>query len=181
MSAPRSDQDSENFDFQKSGCQTAPKNYFPARPSPGGHSFHSIQNWATVDLHQQPEHDDSPSKRSDISICAPHADEFDEAINNLTKNNDIALKNNPQVSIVPCVDNLFTKYMEEYKPDSAFGPPLNGDLAKTINLFCDTKLSADKLKERRLREMCPENIDLFMRPTNSTIFKLHCGDVSHAH
>ena len=70
--------------------------------------------------------------------------------------------------------------MEEYKPDSAFGPPLNGDLAKTINLFCDTKLSADKLKEIRLREMRPENIDLFMRTTNSTIFKLHCGDVSHA-
>ena len=60
-------------------------------------------------------------------------------------------------------------------------PPLNGDLAKTINLFCDTKLSADKLKERRLREMRPENIDLFMRTTNITIFKLHCGDVSHAH
>ena len=70
--------------------------------------------------------------------------------------------------------------MEEYKPDSAFGPPLNGDLAKTINLFCDTKLSADKLKERRLREMHPENIDLIMPTTNSTIFKLHCGDVSHA-
>ena len=28
--------------------------------------------------------------------------------------------------------------------------------------------------------MRPENIDLFMRTTNSTIFKLHCGDVSHA-
>ena len=28
--------------------------------------------------------------------------------------------------------------------------------------------------------MRPENIDLFMRTTNSTIFKLHCGEVSHA-
>ena len=163
------------------GVKRPPKTIFLPGPPPGGRSFHSAQNWATIDLHQQqPEHDDSPSKRSDISICAPHADEFDEAINNLTKYNDIALENNPQESFVPCVDNLFTKYMEEYKPDSAFGPPL-GDLAKTINLFCYTKLSADKLKERRLREMCPENIDLFMLTTNSTIFKLHCGDVSRAH
>ena len=183
LGAPRTDEGGINFDFQKSGCQTATKTYFPARPSPGGHSFHSIQNWATIDLHQQPEHDDSPSKRSDISICAPHADEFDEAINNLTKNNDIGLENNPQESIVPCADNLVTKYMEEYKPESASPPPplpLNGDLAKTINLCCDTKLSADKLKERRLREMRSENIDLFMRTTNSSIFKLHCGGVSHA-
>ena len=84
LGAPGSDEDGVNFDFQKSGCQTATKYYFPTRPSPGGHSFHSIQKWATTDLHQQPEHDDSP-KRSDISICAPPADEFDEAINNLTK------------------------------------------------------------------------------------------------
>ena len=124
LGAPRSDEASVNFDFQKSGCQTATKNYFPARPSPGGHSFPSIQNWATIDLHQQPEHDDSHSKRSGISICAPHTDEFDEAINNLTKNNDIALDNKPQESIVPCVDNLFTNYMEEFKPASAFGPHL---------------------------------------------------------
>ena len=123
LGAPRSDEDGVNFDFQKSGCQTATKNYFPARPSSGGHSFHSIQNWATIDLHQQPAHAGSPFKCSDISICAPHADEFDEAINNSTKNNDIAFENNPRESIVPCVDNLFTKYMEEYKPDSAFGPP----------------------------------------------------------
>ena len=106
---------------------------------------------------------------------------LNEAINNLTKNNDTALVSIPQESIVPCVDNLFTKYMEEYQPDSAFGLPLNGDLAKTVNLFCDTKLSADKLKERQLREMRHENIDLFMRTINSTIFKLHCGDVSNAH
>ena len=65
LGAPHFDEDGVNFDFQKSGCQTATKNYFPARPSPGGHLFHSIQNWATIDLHEQPEHDDSPSKRSD--------------------------------------------------------------------------------------------------------------------
>ena len=31
-----------------------------------------------------------------------------------------------------------------------------------------------------MREMRPENIDLLMRTTNWTIFKLNCGDVSHA-
>ena len=51
LGAPRSDEDGVNFDFQKSGCHMTTKNYFPARPSPGGHSFHSIQNWATIDLH----------------------------------------------------------------------------------------------------------------------------------
>ena len=37
------------------------------------------------------------------------------------------------------------------------------------------------MKERRLREMLPENVDLLMRTTNRTDFKLNCGDVSHAH
>ena len=34
--------------------------------------------------------------------------------------------------------------------------------------------------ERRLQEMRPENVDLMMQTINRTMFKLNCGDVSHA-
>ena len=60
------------------------------------------------------------------------------------------------------------------------GPCVSDDLARTVNLFYGKKLSTEKLKERRLREMRPENVDLLMRTTNRTVFKLNCGDVRHA-
>ena len=78
------------------------------------------------------------------------------------------------------MDTLYSKYMDEYQPDSVVGPCVSDDLARTVNLFYGKKLSNGKLKERRLQEMRPENVDLLMRTTNRTIFKLNCGDVSHA-
>ena len=53
------------------------------------------------------------------------------------------------------------------------GPCVSDDLARTVNLFYG--------KARRLWEMRPENVHLLMRTTNHTVFKLNCGDVSHAH
>ena len=70
--------------------------------------------------------------------------------------------------------------MDEYQPDSVVGPCVSDDLARTVNLFYRKKLSAEKLKERRLREMRPGNVDLLLRTTNCTVFKLNCGNVSHA-
>ena len=70
--------------------------------------------------------------------------------------------------------------MEEYQPDSLVGPAIGDDLARTVNLFFEKKLSHDKLKEMHLREMRPENVDLMMRTTNRVIFRLNCGDMSHA-
>ena len=70
--------------------------------------------------------------------------------------------------------------MDEYQPDSVVGPCVSDDLARTVYLFYGKKLSNEKLKERWLREMQPENVDLLMRTTNRTVFKLNCGDVSHA-
>ena len=138
---------------------------------------------------QQRTPDNAPAK---LSLHVPSADEFDEAVRELTKtkntannnnnndiiklNNDGNINNTQQIAL----DGLYSKYMEEYKPDSMVGPLVSDDLSKTVNLFSNNRLSTDKLKERRARELRPENVELFSRITNGTVFKLNVGDISHA-
>ena len=143
------------------------------------HSSHSLTKWDTRnDLAL--DSDESPSKHSVISLEAGDIDEFDVAVQQLTTMPVLPPNSPPNPPIVTPVDTLYNTYMEEYQPDSLVGPAVSDDLARTVNLFVEKKLPADKLKERRMREMRPENIDLLMRTTNRTIFKLNCGDVSHA-
>ena len=171
--APRSTSEGgAQYDFTVHGSKK-PTDVVSSSPR---HSTRSLTKWATKpDLAL--DSDDSPSKHSVISLEAGDVDEFDVAVQQLTTMPVLPPTSHPNGTPV---DTLYNTYMEEYQPDSLLGPAVSDDLVRTVNLFVDKKLSAEKLKERRMREMRPDNIDLLMRTTNRTIFKLNCGDVSHA-
>ena len=146
------------YDFTVHGSKK-PTNVVSSSPR---HSTRSLTKWATKpDLALNS--DDSPSEHSVISLEAGNVDEFDVAVQQLTTMPVLPPTSPPNGTPV---DTLYNTYMEEYQPDSLVGPAVSDDLARTVNLFVDKKLSAEKLKVRRMREMLPNNIDLLMRTTN---------------
>ena len=109
-----------------------------------------------------------PFKHSVISLEAGDVDGFDESAQQLTAMPVPPQSSSPTLPTGTPVDSFYNKYMEEYQPDSLVGPAVGDDLARTVNIFFEKKLSYEKLKERRLREMRSENINLMMRTTNNT-------------
>ena len=146
------------YDFKNHGCQSPPKSPVPS----SGRSAHSLKKWGTRgDLHLQGvDSDDSPSKHSVQRLEAGDVDEFDLAVRKMTTQKIIPGSPKPPPLGTPLMDNVYSKYMDEYQPDSLVGPCVSDDLARTVNLFYGKKLSAEKLKERGLRETRPENVDL---------------------
>ena len=95
---------------------------------------------------------------------AGDVDEFDLAVQKLTTQKNTGSPQPPPLG-TSLMDNMYSKYMDEYQPDSVVGPCVSDDLARTVNLFYG--------KNSLLK-------NLLMRTTNRTVFKLNCGDVSHA-